>query len=204
MIDSNYFYRRWYNRLWAKVATVVFVIVVAAVFGNMLEKKVQKSWESVNIGDKLYADSLHLADSNFTQLLTYRRIRPINATDINKKKLPAWKKLKLIAQLDTSVEHNQSLMIVSNLLFLQDDMFKKHTAQIGILINKDSVTAEKPNKGLSASAAKWYAIKPNRKLCDASYKMDIPIGYVLADPYYYVDPYNVSLTEPKILKKQSS
>ena len=198
----NYEYQKRHNRAWAKAATMIFIIVMIAVLGGNLDAEVQKTWQSINRGDKIYADSSHVANPKFNKLYTYRRIRPFNANDIKKRKIPSWKKLKLIAQLDTSAEHNQSLMIMSNLVFLQDKMFKRHTAQIGVVIKKDSTTAEKPKEGSHSSPSRWYAIIPNRKLYSTNFEMIIPPGYKLADKYYYVDPYEVSGEEFKVFRKK--
>jgi hypothetical protein len=193
---------RWGKRGFGAAMGVIFLLVLIGIFGHSQDEQLKQTWNKVKAGDLLYADSIYLRDSTFTQLHTYRRVRPINAADINKMRIAKWEKLKKIARLDTSTQHNRPVMLSSNLLFLQDDMFKQSNACIGTYLKSDSTTGDiEENKDLYFPQ-KWYAIRPNRLLCQTGYVMNMPVDYTFADEYYYVEPLSVSLTQPSIFMKK--
>ncbi|WP_158824734.1 hypothetical protein [Mucilaginibacter lacusdianchii] len=193
-------YSTWRSRRFAAAAAFISLIAIIAVLANIKDQELHATWDKVEKGNKLFADSASVSDSVYAQIETYRRVRPINKDDISRMPILKWKKLKLISRLDTSKEHNRPVMISSNVVFLQDDMFKKGTAYLGSCVKRDSITAEKPENDSLPSSEKWYAIKPNYKLCRTNYQMNMPAGYVFADSFYYIEAYHVSLAEPLLFK----
>lgn len=192
----------WGKRRFGAAMAVVSLFVLAGVFGHSEDEGLKKTWTRVQAGNLLYADSVYLSDSSFTQLHTYRRVRPINAVDISKMHIASWEKLKKIAQIDTSIQHNRPVMLSSNLLFLKNDLFKQHTACIGTYVKSDSLTGDIEEKKDLYFPQKWYAIKPNMKLCKTNYEINMPADYTFADEYYYVKPLTVTLTPPSIFSKK--
>lgn len=204
MRSTNNYYRRGNRRrnAFGSAATFVSLIVLAAIFGYMSDQEVQLTWGKLKAGDRIYADSLKLQKDTADYGVSFcRRIRPINASDINKKHIPQWKKLKLISQLDTTAKHNVSRMISSEIRTRQDSMFKRGTALLGIYIKSDSTSMKYYSDG-SGSPEKWYAIKPGPGVLHYS-NFTIPKGYVLADKYYYIDAHDARSEEPTIFKNHN-
>ncbi|RYY18346.1 MAG: hypothetical protein EOO04_24155 [Chitinophagaceae bacterium] len=108
----------------------------------------------------------------------------------------------MIAQLDPYNDRNHPTMITSNLKFIQDSMLKNHTAMLGLYIKSDSVAHEwlPDTSKLHTSPRKWYAIKPNYKICDTNFTMKLPANYRFIDECYYIDPFEVRPFEPDVLK----
>ncbi len=203
-VDDIEFYRSRYSlkerlsrRTLPVVALIVVLVIAAAIFTNIQNKKVAQTWSVIKEGDALYADSDYVHSKTRTQILTYRLIHPWNKTDIMKLDTPDWIKTKLIAQLDTSEEAMRPFMLSSDLVFMKDSMYKYGHTLLGKYVKRDSTAAEwiPDSVKLTPSPEKWYAIKPNRVIGSNNFQMDIPANYVLVDDLYYVRPVDVIATE---------
>ncbi|WP_295772862.1 hypothetical protein [uncultured Mucilaginibacter sp.] len=201
----SYYREKWGNR-WERSKTmfpfaVVFIVGLMTV-AIMLNRHAESIWKKVNINTPIYTDSSWLSNKNISADLTYRLVRPINATEINTMDIPEWKKQRLIAELDTSAEFNKPVMIYSALSFQKDSIFKYKTAYIGSCIKKDSVTAMMKTDSLVQLSGKWLGFKPNMKLALIDQDFKLPENYVYADDLYYLKPADINLGgEPSILKK---
>lgn len=212
IVDDVDFYRdrfplreRKSRRLFAYAGVFILLLAIIAYAESGREEKLKATWNKLKTGDMLFADSNYVTNPKYTYFNTYRHIRPINKDDINKLDTPDWVKLKLIAQLNNSEEHNKHMMLGSNIAFIQDSMLKNTTTFLGTYIKSDSISHpwQPDTVKLTTSAAKWYAIKPNIKIADTTFNMQrLPPNYVFADEYYYVDPYEVQTQEPDILKRK--
>lgn len=186
-----------------KILIPIFIVggLILAWAGQVEKEELNYTWNKTNPGDSLYAEDIFVNDSTFTQFHTFRLIRPLAEADVEKMNIPKWKKLKMIAQLDTFSDHQRPVMIdYARMLFLQDDMFKKETAFIGTYIKRDSTIGM--YKETIYIPLKWYAFKPNYTLCNTDYIFKMPANYTFADSNHYVEPSLVRLQEPAIFRNK--
>ncbi|WP_345955321.1 hypothetical protein [Mucilaginibacter sp. PAMB04168] len=196
----------WRKRSFGLIATGIFVIVGAMAVGRFQENTIMGNWSHAKENDPIYADTSRLRDTAYFGVTLFRRIRPLDHAElskaINEMNIPEWDKSNRITQLDTNSKSHEPVMIYSEATIDRDSMFKYKTFCIGTLLLKDSLTAQMPTKDLATSAQKWFAIKPNKQLLSRSEMPKLPLNYVYADDYYYVDPLDITLGgEPAAFKK---
>ncbi|SDE89285.1 hypothetical protein SAMN05216464_110212 [Mucilaginibacter pineti] len=179
------------NKLfWTALAAVIGIGLFIFIIHGALNQDSKLTWNKVKPGDRLYAYDGFFKDTILTEFTPFRLLKPIAASDIDTMKIQEWEKVKLKAQLDTSLKPQ---LVTAEITYKVDSLFKSKSSFVGIYVGKDSIHE-------SGFIDHWYIFKPAFKK-PSHYLLDIPKGYILSNDNYYMDASDARLEEAPQFKK---
>lgn len=121
-------------------------------------------YDSVKIGDSVFVAKANSLDTG-SGIRIFQLYRPEQSSDIQKMKLPVWKKKQLIDKLDT-LEKNSCETVYE---LRSNEIYQRNSAYIGTVIGKDSTMMVDAPGGYDNMVLE---IKPYKKVYDKNTRLN--------------------------------